>query len=433
MLNKLSALFFLVINLNTLVFSQGWTKLTTTGSITARSNASAIYNPGQNKIYVFGGSTSGGKVNELWSLDLNSNNWMLIPSKSSKSPVARYTQVAMYDSIMDRMLIWSGQGAALYNDVWAFNFNDSTWQELFADGNVSGAPLKRYGTATIFDPIKRDIINFAGFTTSGRFDDTWSFNVDTMKWIDKTNSFFPLKRCLTSQSFAADRRQMIVYGGQSTGNLDDIWTLNLDTYTWTNPAPSSKPIARHYPSNVYCGKGNVVIFGGSYLGQGNLAGGMNDLWSFSLDNNKWDSIPQGSTKPAERFGHIAVYIPSKDKMIIYGGTGASLYNDTWEFSGISAAITSAKEIDDHQFFLQIYPNPGFEDTKIGFTLSERLYVTLAILDIRGCVVASPINGQLNEGKHIIDLSNYQLAPGVYLVSLNTLKGNRVMKWIKIKE
>lgn len=433
MINKLIALASLMTCLNAVGFSQGWTKLTTTGSITSRSNASAIYIPDKNKIYVFGGSTSAGKVNELWSLDLSSNNWTLIPSKSSKLPSVRYTHVAMYDTILDRMIIWSGQGADLYNDIWAFNFNDSTWQELFADGNVSGAPLKRYGTATVFDPAKRNIINFAGFTTSGRFDDTWSFNVDSMKWMNKTNSYFPLKRCLTSQSFAADRREMIVFGGQSSGNLDDIWTMNLDTYIWTNPAPVLKPKARHYPSNVYCGKGYVVVFGGSYLGQGNIAGGMNDLWSFSLDNSKWDSVQQGSTKPAERFGHIAVYIPSTDKMIIYGGTGASLYNDTWEFSGISTAITSAKEMDDRQFSLQIYPSPGISDVKIGFTLSERLFVTLTIYDIKGGVVAIPISLPLNEGKHIIDLNNYQLVPGVYFVSLNTPKGNSVMKWTKIKE
>ena len=129
-------------------------------------------------MFVFGGTTAEGNVNELWCLDLNSNNWTLVPSNSAKLPAPRFTHVSMYDSLLNRMLVWSGQGSSLFNDVWAFNFNDSTWLELFPDGNVNGSPLKRYGTATVFDPLNRNIINFAGFTTAGRFDDTWSFKVD---------------------------------------------------------------------------------------------------------------------------------------------------------------------------------------------------------------------------------------------------------------
>lgn len=418
---------FLILFPFCLAFSQGWTKLSTTGAITARTNASAIYMPAKNSMVVFGGLTTTGHSNEIWSLNLNTNIWSLIPGKSAKVPDGRYTHAAMYDTTLDRLLIWSGQGSVLYNDVWAFNFADSTWQELFQDGNVAGAPLKRYGNASVFDPVSRNIVNFAGFTTSGRFDDTWVFNVDTKSWTDKTNAYFPLKRCLTSQSFAADRRAMIVYGGQSKGNLNDIWTLNLDTYSWTNLTPSQTPAGRHFSSNVYGGNGHVVIFGGDSLNQENTAGAMDDLWTFSLETKTWSRLPQGSSKPEARYGHTAIYISSQDKMIVFGGVGGALYNDTWIYSELQTVLSTGKTADPSDFFLQCFPNPSNGNANVNFYLKERSIINFIIQDIRGAVLAMPVNAVMSAGEHTFDLSTYRLSSGIYI---GTLTSDRFKKSVK---
>ncbi len=421
MKNKISYLLFLFLCFHfSFSFSQAWNQLITTGNISPRSNASAIYIPLQNKMFVFGGTTSSGNVNELWCLDLNLNNWSLVPSNSAQLPAPRATHVCMYDSLLNRMLVWSGQGSALFNDVWAFNFNDSTWIELFPDGNITGAPLKRYGTATVYDPLNRNIINFAGFTTAGRFDDTWSFNVDSSNWTDKTNTYFPLLRCLTSQSFAADRREMIVFAGQSTGNLNDLWALNADTYIWTNLTPAQSPPSRHFPSNVYCGNGNIVVFGGNSLNQGNISGGLNDLWAFNLDNQLWNTLPQGALKPLSRYGHTAIYIPSQDKMIISGGQGTStLYSETWEYSGISVVLSSVDESNLQRSSFTSYPNPSKGKTSFSFSVTHKTNAILTISDMSGKVVATPLNTQLLAGEHIIHFDTNFLAPGVYSCSLKT--------------
>ncbi len=384
------------------IFSQGWTSLNTSGSISPRTNASAIYVPSQNKMFVFGGALSVGTTNELWSLDFNSNSWTLIPSKSTQLPPARYTHICMYDSLMNRILVWSGQGASLYNDVWAFNFSDSTWQVLFPDGNVTGAPLKRYGTATIFDPKNKNIINFAGFTTSGRFDDTWSFDVNGQNWTDRSNSYFPLKRCLTSSAFAADRREMIVFGGQSTGNLNDIWKLNVDTYNWTNITPTVNPGGRHFASNTYCGNGTVVIFGGNSLSQGNNSGALNDLWKFSLNTQKWDTLPQIGSKPLPRFDHTSIYIPSQDKLVIFGGQGiSSLFSDTWIYNGIYSLINGISENDNQPLDLTCYPNPTNSILYIEMSRNNFEITSAYVTDALGRIV---INVALAEQNNSIDIS-----------------------------
>ena len=403
-------------------FSQGWTRLNTIGAIAARSNAAAIYDSNNHRMLVFGGSTSGGNVNDVWSLNLNTNEWSLIPAVSSQLPEPRSTHICMFDSLANRMLLWSGIGNDLYNDVWAFNLNDSTWQNLFPAGNVIGAPLKRYGAATIFDPLKRDIVTFAGFTSSGRFDDTWSYNVDFESWTNQTNLFFPLKRCLTSQSIAPDRREMIVFGGQSTGNLNDIWSLNLDDYTWINHIPLLSPVARHFTSNVYCGNGNVVIFGGDSLNQGNTSGAMNDLLSFSINSQTWNLLPQDSIKPSARYGHTYIYIASQDKMIIFGGQGISSLNaETWVYGGISSFLNTVNEQTNNISLLKCSPNPSLDKTTISFFLAKKSFTTLNLLNLNGKIISSLINTDLNPGNHSINYSNFNLSPGIYLCALKTEK------------
>ena len=390
-------------------FSQGWTQLATTGAITARSNTSAIYDPVHNRMLLFGGHTSGGNVNDVWSLDLTSNVWSMIPTVSTQIPAPRFTHICMFDSLNNRMLVWSGNGSVLYNDVWAFNLSDSTWHQLFPDGNVTGAPLKRYGVAAVFDPLNRNIISFAGFTTSGRFDDTWSFSVDNQNWTDETNLIFPLRRCLTSQSFAPDRREMIVYGGQSTGNLNDLWTLNVDGFNWTNHTPAFPPAARHFPSNVYCGNGHVVIFGGNSLNQGNTAGALNDLWAFSLISQTCDTIPQGSIKPSARYGHTSIYIPSQDKMIIFGGQGVTSLNaETWQYTGISSVLSSTNEYPTNFNAFTCSPNPAHNFISVSFIAPTSGY-EIEILNTFGEIIIKIKN------QHRIDIS--QLSNGIYFIKV----------------
>lgn len=411
-------------------YSQGWNLLATNGSITPRSNAAAVYDPLNHRMLVFGGFTSGGTVNDLWSLDLHTNSWSEIPNNSFQFPAARHTHICMFDSSANRILMWSGQGAALYNDVWAFNMTDSTWEELFPDGNVPGAPLKRYGVATSFDPINNNIITFAGFTTSGRFDDTWIFNIDSLAWEEKSNATFPIQRCLTSQSFAQDRREMIIYGGQSSGNLSDIWSLNVDTYSWTNLTPVQSPSARHFSSNVYCGNNNVVIFGGNSLNQGNNAGAMSDLWSYSLNTQTWDTVTQGTLKPSARFGHTYIYLPDQDKMIIFGGQGTSTLNaETWVYDGISSLLNNVEGVSSSITSFKCYPNPVLDDATFSFTLSEKSFNSILIYNGFGKMIAKIFEGELAPGEHRFNYSMKEMSPGFYFIILENNQSKESIKLI----
>ena len=213
---------------------------------------------------------------------------------------------------------------------------------------------------------------------------------------------------------------MIVFGGQSTGNLNDIWSLNVDNYVWTNHIPLLSPVARHFSSNVYCGNGQVVIFGGDSLNQGNTSGAMNDLWTFSLDSQEWNSLPQDSLKPSPRYGHTYLYIPSQDKMIIFGGQGVTSLNaETWVYEGISSLLNKVSEPSTKLSLLKCSPNPSTGNTTINFYLAKKTNATIQIIHSSGKNSSVLLKLELNPGNHSINLSEYNLLPGIYFCILKT--------------
>lgn len=411
----------LILFVPVILYAQTWSQIQTSGNPTQRANSSAIYIESGNRIIVFGGRSAAGNLNDVWSLNLSTNAWLNITPASGQIPAARFSQNAFYDSLLNRMIIWSGQGVQLYNDVWAFNLNNNSWQNLWPDGNVSGAPLKRYGTAAVFDPLNRRIVNFAGFTTSGRFEDTWYFQVDSLRWTEKTNSFHPELRCLHTACISNDLQNMIVYGGQHNGSLDDTWSLNLNTFIWTNITPTFKPAGRWFTYAINTKLNNVVIFGGE-----NSSGIFGDLWKFSLTANSWDSISQGILKPSARYGHTAIYVSSSDKMIIFGGYDNAFNNDTWQFTNISTTgINNISNIAESFQLFQNFPNPFNPKTIISYTIGTSQLavgnnVSLIVYDMLGKEVSTLVNQKQNAGTYSVSFNGTNLPSGIYFYKLEIL-------------
>ena len=409
--------------------TQSWSQLPASNNPPPRTNASSIYIASSNRMVMYGGRNSTGSFNDIWSLDLNTNFWQNITPATGPVPASRFSQNAVYDSLMNRMLIWSGQGAELYNDVWAFNLNSNTWQQLSPDGNASGVPLKRYGTAAVFDHVNRRLVSFAGFTTSGRFEDTWSFQVDSMKWTDRTNSFHPELRCLHSACLSADRSKMIIYGGQHSGALSDIWSLNLNTFVWTNITPVEKPAGRYFSQIVCTNTGKAIIFGGqtpsSILG---------DLWKYTFDTSRWDSVDQGMNKPSARWGHTSVYSKTSDKLIIFGGNDGDYRNDVWQFSNISTVgiNTLSSTIPEKFQLLQNYPNPFNPVTKIRYNVINAGIVNLNIYDINGKLIKELVKSYRLPGNYEEIFDGTGINSGIYFIKFSDQKNTLTSKMILLK-
>jgi hypothetical protein len=223
------------------------------------------------------------------------------------------------------MVLWAGQqGGQFFNDTWTLDLTTLTWQDVSPETR----PQARYGSASIFDPDRRRLVQFAGFTDlSRRFQDTQAFNLETNTWEDLSPpGDTPEIRCLLTAALDPSTRRMIVYGGQRNGPLDDLWAFDLDVPAWSQLTPPQRPAGRFFATSFVDLEGNFVVFGGATSN-----GNVNETWAFNFDTGQWNRL-EIPTPPAERNGMAGVYIEKENRFVILGGIGEDFYNDIWQLS-----------------------------------------------------------------------------------------------------
>jgi len=174
-----------------------------------------------------------------------------------------------------------------------------------------------YGSASIFDPDQRRLVQFAGFTDlSRRFQDTQAFNLDSNTWEDLTPpGDTPEIRCLLTAALDRNMRRMIIYGGQHNGPLDDLWAFDLDAPAWSQFTPDQRPAGRYFATSLVDLDGNFIVFGGATSG-----GNVNETWAFNFVTGQWSQL-EITNPPAERNGMMGAYIDTENRFVIFGGIG----------------------------------------------------------------------------------------------------------------
>ena len=317
--------------------AQTWTDLQPTGpGPVPRSNAAAVYDPVDHRLVVFGGLISGGDTNDVWALDLDGNTWTELTPGIGPTPATRWSHNAVYDPGAHQMLVWSGRHLSeFFNDVWAFDLTQHTWRELSANPR----PNRRYGTAAIFDPLAGLLVNFAGFTDAGRFDDTWTFDPAALTWRDISNDPRPGARCLHTASYDPRAQRMLIFGGQrGSSALGDLWSLDLTTNTWTELTPDSGPEGRTFPASIYDPLSHrFVIFGGAEAGGGGVK--RDEVWAFDLAQETWALVQPAGTPPA-----AGAYITGENRVLYFGGAATvGLFNDVWVLEDLAPEPTAVAD------------------------------------------------------------------------------------------
>jgi hypothetical protein len=254
-------------------------------------------------------------------------------------PVARYGQSAIMDSAHDVMTVFGGSH-------WTTGLND-TQVLVGADGKqgtprwyqlatVGAPPVGSYSNG-MYDPANNRMIIYGGATGM----DVWVLtnpNAHTATqptWTQlKTSATVEnMPSVLTGYeqcTYDPIRNVMMAY--DSTAG---VWVLTHanglgGTPTWTMLNPSGAgPSGRSAFTAVYDPTSNrMIVFGGQ-------GGGVefNDMWALTNANGQsgapaWIKLTTGTaTKPAPRSGHTAVYDPTNDAMTIFSGIGQPA--DTW--------------------------------------------------------------------------------------------------------
>jgi len=290
-----------------------WVELFPTGGPPlGREGGTTVYAPGSNRIIVFGGCSANCSpaLSDVWILE-NANglsgmpNWMqLLPS----APFQRTFHSAAYDPGSNRMIVFGGQLAFFgtdQNDVRILENADGmggspAWTPLAPSGTP---PAAREFASVAYDQANNRMILFGGGTfpdssTLVEYNDVWVLtNANglggTPVWTQLIPTGLPPQaRYGHSVVYDAVTNRLIVFGGQEEGpgtsrvtrtTFDDVWVLTNanglgGTPEWIQLLPAgTTPQARWGYSVGYISVSNRMI----------VALGRHDTVCCSLFNDVW--------------------------------------------------------------------------------------------------------------------------------------------------
>ena len=314
-----------------------------------RSQASAVYDPTTNQMFVFGGQHAPTNVdfNDTWVVQ------NVIPSSpstqqslqcirvpiSGKGPGVRFGHSAVYNSTSNREVIFGGGTGfpkPCVNELWVVaNLNSKggspTWNQYSLTGTL---PPVREGHTAVYDPNTNKMIVFGGTDCNGNYyNDVWILNdadgsTATPSWTQVTpTGTAPGARSQATAIYDSVNNVMTVFGGGTkTSTFNDIWTLSnangvTGTPTWTKRfAKGTAPAPRMGHSAVYDSANNrMIVYGGS----NNRGKVLNDGWILSNANGvrsqpTWTQYQPTAAGPYRK-SHTAIYDPVSNDMVIFGG------------------------------------------------------------------------------------------------------------------
>jgi len=246
-------------------------------------------------------------------------------------PAPRYLHCAIYDPGRQRMIVFGGYNRTL-DLIWALSLGDRPeWSFFLVSGPV---PVMRYGATAIYDPVRDRVIMFGGAIPpylSQYSDEVWALSLSGIPgWTQlQVSGTAPPGRYQHTAIYDSNRDRMIVYGGWSgASTLGDVWALDLaGEPSWTEIVPSTPlppPRAAH-AATYDAVRDRMIVFGGMGPGFGSL----NDTWELALSGApSWQSI--AFPDPAPRQGHNLIYDPIGDRAVLLGGYGSpNFYPEIW--------------------------------------------------------------------------------------------------------
>jgi hypothetical protein len=301
-----------------------------------RTYVSFAYDSESNQIILFGGNDklfdNYALNNETWAYDVTANKWTLM--KPSNAPPVMAAATMAYDPESDRIIMFGGAapGVRFINDTWAYDYNTNTWTQM------SNGPRDHLGGRMVYDAESDKMILFGGLIM-GTFmcqDDTWAYDYNTDTWTDMEPSIHPPARNYQAIIYDVNSDRVLMWGGSPEEELPDkysMWSYDFNTNTWQELGAwtESYPLDRLYSCMAYDTESEqAILFGGNSIN--------NDSGTWAYDNatQTWLKMnPEVEPGPGKVSKHHMVYVPSIDRVILFGGDICvklcELSNQMWSY------------------------------------------------------------------------------------------------------
>ena len=300
-----------------------------------------VYDPVRQSLLFFGGSNQGRVSNALWELSLSGTpTWTLLQTAGTP-PSPRSGHVLLYDSRRERLLLFGGADSITHNDAWALDLTavPPDWGQGLPTGPL---PARRAYATAVYDSLNDRAVIFGGADSvqanSGPVSlvsDAWvlPFSGGPFVWTELTPTGVPPSaRAGSPAIYDRARQRMVLFGGYDGNPLADAFTLSLGVSPAWAPlgASGGPPPGRAIPGAIYVApQDRMVMFGG--LG---ASSSLNDVWSLNLAANTWTQLSPTGGPPTGRQFPAAVYDTPRNRMVVFGGNNdeGTVADPLWSLS-----------------------------------------------------------------------------------------------------
>ena len=240
----------------------------------ARRAHCAAYDESRDAMYVFGGDRADlDFLNDIWRLDLTpgSESWLELEPLGSP-PSARIHGAMIYDELNDRLVVFGGQTEATwFNDVYALDLVTNQWTQLQPSGTP---PEARSMAGAVYVPESQEMWLFGGITGGYQdFNDLWSLDLTEGQeaWVElHPSGTLPAGRGVSAVDYDRANARMVVQGGWGLSEFtyyNDTWTLGSDLI-WTRIDTGNDFLARRNARGVVydrAAQAYLIVFGGNWM------------------------------------------------------------------------------------------------------------------------------------------------------------------------
>ena len=300
------------------------------GVAPGRTSFGMVLDTSRDRVLVFGGDP--GPTNDVYALPLAPGSEWSYRTSTTPAPWQRYGPGALHDPVGDRLIIFGGYNLSnQLNDTWALSLAGSeSWSEIVA----ANPPSPRQDAATIYDPVGQRVVIFGGYNSSeGFLNEVWTLTLTgTPTWTQVTPSGTPPSgRNTMMYGYDSARNRLVLFGGYNGSIYEsDTWALDLaGSMSWTQITTATSPPARRQGLAAYDALRDKLMFFGGFNGV-LLA----DTWELSLSGTPdWTPITPVGAGPSARGGGRAIYDPTRQRLVLYGGYSDTEYpREVWALS-----------------------------------------------------------------------------------------------------
>ncbi len=160
--------------------SNSWERMHPKRSPSVRFSYAMGYDEGSDRVILFGGADPDESLGDTWAYDYDEDSWAKM--SPAKSPAARSDSGMVYDPGRDRMVLFGGSEdhplSAPFRDTWTYDYDEDAWTRLKVEG-----PGVRAAHAMAFDRETGTVVLFGGGENLyAYFDETWIYDPRANSW-----------------------------------------------------------------------------------------------------------------------------------------------------------------------------------------------------------------------------------------------------------